>query len=130
MAAGIAPPKTIAAISGTPSWRPPPPPVLNVRQVFAILPNESVMVFEFCLQSHEDVRDLLCKTRNAGDGFNSKMIAVQLVQHGHVEGGRCRSLLHEAADMEVAVIGASVGQSMDEIGIPVIGKNHRLIARK
>ena len=68
------------------------------------------------------------KTRHAVDGRDREMEAVELVQHHHVERRRRRALLAEAVHVHVVVVGALVGQPVDEIRIAVIGEDHRPIA--
>ena len=57
-----------------------------------------------------------------GDTFDhrlGKMETVKLVEDGHVEGRRGRAFLLIAMDMEVGMVGASIGQPVNERGIAV-----------
>ena len=75
------------------------------------------------------------ETRGTGlgqsiDDVHDQMKPVQLVQDGHVECGCDGSFLLVTPDMDICVIGSSVGQLVDECGIGVKGEDDRLIARK
>lgn len=56
------------------------------------------------------------------------METVQLVHHCHVEGRGGRALFDEAVNMEIRMIGPLINQPVDEIGIAVIGEDHRAVA--
>ena len=58
------------------------------------------------------------------------MEAVHVVEHDHVEGRRRRALLLVAADVEVVVVGAPVGQAVDEPRVAVVGEDHRPVRRE
>ena len=55
------------------------------------------------------------------------MEAVQIVQHRHVEGGGDGAFFLVAAHMDVVVIGAAVGQPVDQPRIGVERENDVLI---
>jgi hypothetical protein len=56
-----------------------------------------------------------------------QMEAVEVVHHHHVEGGRGRAFLLVAAHMEIVVIGAAIGEPVDQPGIAVVGEDDRLV---
>ena len=64
------------------------------------------------------------------DGIRSQMKPVQVVQHRHVERRGDGALLLVATHVEVCVVGASIGQSMDQPGIAVEGENDGAVARE
>ena len=53
--------------------------------------------------------------------------AVQIVEHGHVEGGGDGALFLVAADVQVVVIGAAVGEAVNEPGVAVEGEDDGLV---
>lgn len=59
--------------------------------------------------------------------LESEMETVELVQHSHVERCRCRPLLDEATDMDVAVVRPFIGEPVNEIWVAVISKDYRPI---
>src|SRR6478735_2266477 len=61
------------------------------------------------------------------DHVHDQVVAVQVVQHDHVEGRGGGALLHVAADVEVVVPVPAVGQPVDERRVAVVGEDHRLI---
>ena len=58
------------------------------------------------------------------------MEAVEVVEHHHVEGGRGRALLLVAAHVDVVVVGAPVGETVDQPRIAVVGEDHRPAGRE
>ena len=75
----------------------------NVLLVF----NE--LVLELLLQ----VDALVAGLRQAVDGVHREVEAVQIVQHRHVEGGSDGALFFIAADVDVVVVCAAVGQPVN-----------------
>ena len=68
--------------------------------------------------------------RHALDRLDGEVEPVELVEHHHVEGRRRGALLDEAAHMHVGVVGAAIGQPVDEMRIAVEGEDHRPVARE
>src|SRR5450759_979017 len=67
------------------------------------------------------------EARDSVDGGDHQMEAVQVVEHDHVERGGGRALFLVAADVDVVVAIAAVGQAMDEPRVAVIGEDDRLV---
>ena len=61
------------------------------------------------------------------DHVDDEVVSVQIVEHHHVERGGGGALLLVATHMNPGVVGAAVGQAVDEPGIPVIGEDDRLV---
>ena len=72
----------------------------------------------------------IAQRRHAVDHVDRQMEAVELVQHRHVERRRGRAFFLVAAHVHVVVIGAPVGQPVDQPRIAVEGEDHRLVARE
>src|SRR6202035_1240851 len=53
--------------------------------------------------------------------------AIQIVQHGHVEGGSYCAFFLVAADVDVLVVGAAVGQPVDQPRVSMEGEDDRLL---
>jgi len=68
--------------------------------------------------------------RDAVDHVADEMIAIEIVEHHHVEGRRRCALLLIAAHVQVAVIGAAVRQAVDQPRVAVVRENHRLVLRE
>ena len=62
---------------------------------------------------------------HAVDHVHHQVEAVQVVEHDHVEGRRGGALLLVAAHVDVVVVGAPVGEAVDQPGIAVVGEDHR-----
>jgi hypothetical protein len=54
------------------------------------------------------------------------VIAVEVVEHHHVKRRRGGALLLVSAHVDVAVVGAAVGEAVDQRRIAVVGEDHRL----
>src|SRR5205823_9775039 len=66
-----------------------------------------------------DVGGLRTERRDPVDDVDHEVIAVEVVEHDHVERSRCRALLLVAAHMKVVVIRAPVGKAVDEPRVAV-----------
>lgn len=65
----------------------------------------------------EDGERLSCfflHARHTLDRFDGEVETVEFVEDGHVEGCGRRAFLDEAADVDVAMVGAFVGQAVDD----------------
>ena len=85
------------------------------------------MLRKLAMEGGERFSCLFLQARYTLDRFDGEVVAVEFVEDGHVEGCRRRAFLDEAADMDVAVVGALIGQAVDEVGIAVIGEDDRLV---
>ena len=71
----------------------------------------------------------LAEPGHAVDHVHDQVEAVQVVEHDHVERRRGRALLLVAAHVEVAVVGAPVGEPVDQPRVAVVGEDHRPVGR-
>ncbi len=69
------------------------------------------------------VRRLASKRRDAVDDVHDQVEAVEVVHHHHVERRRGRAFLLVTTHVQVVVVVAPVGQSMDDPGIAVVGEH-------
>ena len=104
-----------------------PPPVSNFRHVFTVLADVMLMFGELVLKLLLQVSPLGTQLRQAVDYVHHQVEAIQIVKHGHVEGGGDRAFLFVAADVQVLVVGAAVGQPVDQPWVSMERKNGRLI---
>ena len=65
--------------------------------------------------------------RDAVDHVADQVEPVEVVEHHHVERRRGRAFFLVAADVEVVVVGAAIGQAVDQPGIAVVGEDDRLV---
>ena len=54
---------------------------------------------------------------------DDQVVAVQIVEHDHVEGAGRRAFLFVAAHPQTTVIGAAIGEAVNEPGIAVVGEH-------
>jgi len=104
-----------------------PLPVPDFRQVFAIFFDVLLVLDKLVLELLLQVDALVAGPRQAIDGVHHEMEAVQIVQHRHIEGRGDGTLLLVAADMDVGVVGATVGQPVDQPWVGMEGKDDRLV---
>ena len=67
------------------------------------------------------------KLAHTMDGVDSEGVAVDVIEHDHVERRRRRALLFVATDVQVVVVVPPVGQPMNQPRVAVIGEDHRLV---
>src|SRR5713226_9631841 len=86
-----------------------------------------VVLDELVAQELLEMRADALQARDPVDNVTCKVKSVQIVEDGHIErSGRC-SLLFVSADVEIVMIGAPVGQTMDQPWIAVVCKDDRLV---
>ena len=71
------------------------------------------------------VRGALGQAGDAVDHVHHEVEAVEVVEHHHVERRRGGALLLVAAHVDVVVVGAAVGQAVDQQRVAVVGEDHR-----
>jgi hypothetical protein len=104
-----------------------PLPVPDFRQVLAVLVDVVLVLDKLVLELLSHIDALVAGLRQAVDGVYHKVKAIQIVQHGHVE-GRCDGpLFLVAPDMDVVVVGAAVGQPVDQRRVGMEGEDDRLV---
>ena len=90
-----------------------PFPVADFRHVFAVFIDVLLVLDQLVLELLLQVDALVAGLRQAVDGVHHEMEAVQIVQHRHVEGCGDGALFLVAADVDVVVVSAAVGQPVD-----------------
>ena len=76
------------------------------------------------------VGGLGAELRHAIDHVGDEVKAVQIVHHDHVERRGGRAFFLVAAHVQVLVVGAAIGEPMNQPGIAVIGEDDRLVGRE
>ena len=72
----------------------------------------------------------LTEARHPVDHIHDEVVAIHVVEHQNVEGSRGRPLFLVAADVEVRVVGAPVGQPVNQPRVAVVGEDDRPVARE
>lgn len=111
-------------LSGTPA------PISDFGQVLAVLLNISMVRFELAFDRGYDAVDLRSEPGNATNGGERQVETIDRVHHRHVERCGGRAFLLKAVDVEIDVVFAPIGETVDEIGIAVIGEDHGSIGRE
>ncbi len=65
------------------------------------------------------------RSGHAVDHVDYEVEAVEVVEHHHVERRRGGALLLVAAHVDVVVVGAPVGETVDQLRVAVVGEDHR-----
>ena len=78
----------------------------------------------------EGARRSVAKSGHAVDHVDDEVEAVEVVEHDHVERRRRRALFLVAAHVQVRVVGAAVGEPVDQPRIAVVGEDDRPVARE
>src|SRR6266702_1480401 len=107
-----------------------PRPVADLRHVVAVLAYVARMLDQCIAELLLHMRGFGRKPWHALDRLDREVVAVELVEHDHVERRRRGAFFDEAADMQAGMVGAVISQAMDQGGIAVIGENHGLVARE
>ena len=119
-------PLSLLSLLGGRLFRVAPLPVSNLRHIFAIFVDVLLvldqLVFELLLQ----VDALVAGLWKAVDGVHHQMKAVQLIQHRHIKGGGDSALFLITADVDVVVVGAAVGEPVDQPWVGVESEDDRL----
>src|ERR1700685_485043 len=105
-----------------------PYPPLYFGHVLAMLPDVTCMLKQLIAELLLDVRSADRKPGDTVDDVDRKMIAIEPVEHDHVERRRGRSLFLETVNMHLGMIGAVIGEAVDQIRVAVISKDHGLVA--
>src|SRR2546423_19784 len=104
-----------------------PDPVADHRHVLAMLAHVTRMRDQNVAELLFHLRGLGGETRHAFDCLDREVIAVELVEHDHVERRGRGAFLGKAAHMHAVMVGAVIGQPVDQIRITVIGEDDRLV---
>src|ERR1019366_365898 len=69
--------------------------------------------------------DLALQPRNAPYGVKSELVAIDVVEHAHIEGRGCRALFLVSTHMDVVVIVPAVSEPVNAPWVAVESKDHR-----
>ena len=104
-----------------------PSPIPDLRHILAIL-SDVLLVFDQAVADVLfDVGGLWSQAFYAVDYVGDEVEAVEVVHHHHVEWRRRGALLFVAAHMQVLMVGAAVGQAVDQPRVAVVGEDDRLV---
>ena len=70
------------------------------------------------------------EARDAVDDVDHEVVAVEVVEHDHVERRRGGALLLVAADVQVGVVRPAVGEPVDQPRVAVVGEDDRPVRRE
>src|SRR6266699_2266277 len=73
---------------------------------------------------------MLTESRDPADGVERKLVAVEVVQYDHVEGGCRGAFLLVPTNMKIVVVVPAVGQPVNNSRITVEGEDHWFVARE
>src|ERR671915_1576630 len=101
-----------------------PHPLAHLRRVLAVFAGVRAVPQPCVHHPLTDVRDPPAELRHPVDDVHDEVVAVEVVEHDHVERRRGRALLPVAAHVQVGVAVAAVGEPVDEVRVAVKGEDH------
>src|SRR3984885_9430935 len=107
-----------------------PDPFLDFGHILAMLPDVTRVLQQLVAELLLYMPPADRKPRDAVDDVDREMISIEPVEHDHIERRRRGALLFETVNMHLGMIGAIIGETMNQIGIAVIGKDNRPVARE
>ena len=107
-----------------------PTPVLHLGHILAVLADVKLVTLHRAPVTVCRSLLLMLKPWNPADGVERELVAVEIVQHDHVEGRRRRAFLLVAAHMKIVMVVPPIGQPVNHPRIAVEGKDHRLVERE
>src|SRR5580704_13335184 len=107
-----------------------PAPGADLWHVVAVLADVKLVTFHCGPEARRRLLHLIAEPWSSLDGVQHELIAVEIVQHDHVEGRRGGTFLPVPPHMNIVVIAPPVGKLVDHRGIAMEGKDHRLICRQ
>ncbi len=103
----------------------PATPVANVWSVVSRLASVGAVAQPLVGHPLAQVRGTLGEPRHPVDDVHDQVEAVEVVEHHHVERRRGGSFFLVAPDMHVGMVGAPVGEAVDQGWVAVVGEDHR-----
>ncbi len=85
---------------------------------------------ELVTQELFEMRADALQSRDAADHVARQVKAIQIIKDGHIERCRCCSLFLVSTDVEIVMIRAPIGQTMNQPRIAVVGEDDRLVGRE
>lgn len=86
-----------------------PLPLADLRHIFTVFIDVLFVLNQLILQLLLEVPPPRAGLRQAINGIHREMEAIKLIEHGHVESGRDRTLFLIAANVNAVMIGTAVG---------------------
>src|SRR5664280_1096194 len=102
----------------------------QLRRVVSVLARVGTVAQALVAHVLAQVRGSLAQARNTVDYIDHEVKAVEVVEHHHVERRGRRALLLVSAHVDVVVVGAAVGQPVDQQRVAVVGEDHRATRRE
>ena len=102
-----------------------PFPIADLQHIFAVLADVARVLVQLVLDDYSEVSGLRAQTRHSINDEFDQMKAIQFVEHRHVEGRGRRSLLPVTTNMQIVMVGPTVGQLVNQRGIAVVGTSGR-----
>src|SRR6185312_12987417 len=107
-----------------------PTPVPYLRQILAVLADVKLVTFHRAPVTVCRCLLLLLKPWYPADDVECQLVAVQVVQHDHVEGRRRRPLIPKPTHVKIVMVMPPISQPVDHSRIAVERKDHWLVARE
>jgi hypothetical protein len=104
-----------------------PFPIANFWHVLAVLLDVALVVDKFVADKLGEVGGAWTQTRHSIDNVLGQMKPVEVVEHYHIEGCRRRSLLIESMNVQIVMVCSTIGELMNQRGIPVVGEDDGLV---
>ena len=100
-----------------------PFPIANFWHVLAVLPDVARVIDEFVVDQLGEVLGAWTQSRHPVNDGPGQMEPVKLVEHNHVEWCRGCPLFLEPVNVQIVMVGSTIGQLVNQQGLPVIGKD-------
>src|SRR5215467_12692922 len=104
-----------------------PLPVFDLGHVLTMLRNIDLVPLHLLVIALRCFGYEMRKSRNSPNGVKFELETIQVVEHHHIEWSRGSSFFLIAADVNIVVIVAAVGELVNQSRIAVISKDHRLV---
>ena len=102
----------------------------GLTELVTMLADVALVALQSRLESRGLRRDLAGQPGDAPDRIQRQLVAVQVVQHHHVERRRRGALFLVAPHMDVGVVAPPVGQLVNDRRVAVEREDHRLVCRE
>ena len=104
-----------------------PAPVADCGEIVAEAGDVLLMFGEVVAQELLEVGAQGSQARHAIHDVSGQVEAIEIVEHGHVEGGGRGAFLLIATNVQIGVVLAAIGEAVNQPRIAVIGKDDGLV---
>src|SRR6266567_492387 len=104
-----------------------PQPVADLRHILTMLRNVLLVLQEFVADRLFGIRRAGSEPRDAVNDIGHEMEPVQIIQDRHIERRRRGAFFLVAAHVEIGMIGAAVGEPVNQPRVAMEGKDDRLV---